>query len=109
MPSDDNDAHSGSEHNTPAPPRRVIDLELDDGDDDWEDLASLGTSTHRSHNPGHPRIPVNKRKGKLGGKNARASALKKRGSNISKMKRLGGDLDVLDKELDERTEKLAEK
>ncbi|KAJ7871686.1 hypothetical protein B0H14DRAFT_2190910, partial [Mycena olivaceomarginata] len=30
-------------------------------------------------------------------------------SNISKMKRLGGDLDVLDKELDERAEKLAEK
>ncbi|KAJ7767579.1 hypothetical protein B0H14DRAFT_3509785 [Mycena olivaceomarginata] len=109
MPSDDNDAHSGSERDTPAPPRRVIDLELDDGDDDWEDLATLGTSTHRSRNPGHPRIPVNKRKRKLGGKNARASALKKRGSNISKMKRLGGDLDVLDKELDERAEKLAEK
>ncbi|KAJ7721084.1 hypothetical protein B0H14DRAFT_2642515 [Mycena olivaceomarginata] len=82
MPSDDNDAHSGSER-----------------------LATLGTSTHRSRNPGHPRIPVNKRKRKLGGKNARASALKKRGSNISKMKRLGGDLDVLDKELDERAGK----
>ncbi|KAJ7721984.1 hypothetical protein B0H14DRAFT_3520468 [Mycena olivaceomarginata] len=32
--------HSGSERDTPAPPRRVIDLELDDGDDDWEDLAT---------------------------------------------------------------------
>ncbi|KAJ7856479.1 hypothetical protein B0H14DRAFT_3642513 [Mycena olivaceomarginata] len=109
MPSDDNDAHSGSERDMPAPPRRVIDLELDDGDDDWEDLATLGTSTHRSRNPGHPRIPVDKPKRKLGGKNARASALKKRGSNTSKMKRLGRDLDVLDKELEERAEKLAEK
>jgi hypothetical protein len=109
MPSDDNDAHSGSERDTPAPPRRIIDLELDNDDDDWEDLATLGTSTHRSRNLGHLRIPVNKRKHKLGGKNACACALKKRGSNTSKMKWLGGDLDVLDKELDERAEKLAEK
>ncbi|KAJ7726583.1 hypothetical protein B0H14DRAFT_3620014 [Mycena olivaceomarginata] len=109
MPSDDNDAHSGSERDTPAPPRRVIDLELDDGDDDWEDLATLGTSTHRSRNPGHLCIPVNKRKRKLGGKNTCASTLKKRSSNTSKMKRLSGDLDVLDKELDECAEKLAKK
>ncbi|KAJ6543239.1 hypothetical protein DFH09DRAFT_1322237 [Mycena vulgaris] len=111
MSSDSDDASSGAGRHIPAPSRRVIDLELDDGDDDWEDLASqsLGTSTHRSRNPGQPRIPLHKRKRKLGGTNARASALKKRGANTSKMKRLSGDLDALDEELNERAEKLAEK
>ncbi|KAJ6463577.1 hypothetical protein DFH09DRAFT_1347243 [Mycena vulgaris] len=111
MSSDSNDASSGAGRHIPAPSRRVIDLELDNGNDDWEDLASqsLGTSTHRSRNPGQPRIPLHKRKRKLGGTNARASALKKRGANTSKMKRLSGDLDALDEELNERAEQLAEK
>ncbi|KAJ6542102.1 hypothetical protein DFH09DRAFT_1322728 [Mycena vulgaris] len=101
MSSDSDDASSGAGRHIPAPSRRVIDLELDDGDDDWEDLA---TATRAK-----PRIPLHKRKHKLGGTNARASALKKRGANTSKMKQLSGDLDALDEELNERAEQLAEK
>ncbi|KAJ7695295.1 hypothetical protein B0H14DRAFT_2249883, partial [Mycena olivaceomarginata] len=44
-----------------------------------------------------------------GGKNARASALKRRNAKTSKMHRLGGDLDAIDAELVEHTERLATK
>ncbi|KAJ6592985.1 hypothetical protein B0H19DRAFT_1245784 [Mycena capillaripes] len=107
--SDDDDMDSGAERNTPAPPRRIIDVQLDDGDDNWEDLPTLGTSTHRSRNLAEPHALNQKRKRVAGGKNARASALKKRGANASKMTRLGGDLDAIDEERDRHAERLAEK
>ncbi|KAJ6592960.1 hypothetical protein B0H19DRAFT_1055620 [Mycena capillaripes] len=107
--SDDDDMDSGAERNTPAPPRRIIDVQLDDGDDNWEDLPTLGTSTHRSRNLAEPRALNQKHKRVAGGKNARASALKKRGANASKMTRLGGDLDAIDEERDRHAERLAEK
>jgi hypothetical protein len=106
---DDEDVGSGGERDTPPPPWRIVDLEPDDGDKDWEDLATLGTSTHCSRNQGQPRIPVHKRKRVGGGKNARASALKKRGANTSKMQRLAKDLDAIDAELEDHTARLATK
>jgi hypothetical protein len=111
---DDNDnPDSEAESDTPAPARRIVDVQLDDGDDDWEDLATQGlgtsTQTHRSRNPGKPRIPLKQHRRVAGGKNAHASALKRRNAKTSKMHRLGGDLDAIDAELVEHTERLATK
>jgi hypothetical protein len=72
-------------------------------------LASLGTLTHWSRNLGHPLIPINRHKHGLGRKNTHASALKKCGTGTSGMKRLHGDLDMLDKELNKCMEKPAKK
>ncbi|KAJ7369227.1 hypothetical protein DFH08DRAFT_676878 [Mycena albidolilacea] len=44
-----------------------------------------------------------------GGKNVRASGLKKRGANTSKMQRLAKDLDAIDVELEDHTARLATK
>ncbi|KAJ7934749.1 hypothetical protein B0H13DRAFT_2305523 [Mycena leptocephala] len=108
---DNEDANSEAERDTPAPARRIIDVQLDDGDDDWEDdVPTLGTSTHRSRNPRQPRIPIQKQHRRVVvGKNGRASALKRRGASTSKMQRLGGDLDAIDVELVEHTDRLATK
>ncbi|KAJ7831317.1 hypothetical protein B0H14DRAFT_3464161 [Mycena olivaceomarginata] len=106
---DDEDVGSGGKHDTPPPSRWIVDLEPDDGDEDWEDLATLGTSTHRSRNQGQPHIPVHKRKHVGGGKNTRASALKRRGANTSKMQWLAKDLDAIDTELEDHTARLATK
>ncbi|KAJ7813920.1 hypothetical protein B0H13DRAFT_2382098 [Mycena leptocephala] len=108
---DNEDANSEAERDTPAPARRIIDVQLDDGDDDWEDdVPTLGTSTHRSRNPRQPRIPIQKQHRRVVvGKNGRASALKRRGASTSKMQRLGGDLDAIDVELAEHTDRLATK
>ncbi|KAJ7194192.1 hypothetical protein GGX14DRAFT_576511 [Mycena pura] len=92
-----------------APARRIIDVQLDDDDDGWEDMPSLGTSTHRTRNPGQSRISHKQHRHAAVGKNGRASALKRRDANISKMQRLGGDLDAIDAELAEHTERLATK
>jgi hypothetical protein len=107
--SDDDDASSGAGRDTPPPSRCILDFQLDDGDDDWEDLAALGTSTHRSRNPGQSRNPIKKHKRLVGGKNARASALKRRGAKTSKMQRLGVDLDAVDEALEGHGERLADK
>ncbi|KAJ7885834.1 hypothetical protein B0H13DRAFT_2343103 [Mycena leptocephala] len=108
--SDDNDdASSGAGRDTPPPSRRIIDFQLDNGDDDWEDLPSLGTSTHRSRNPGQSCNPVKKCKRLAGGKNARASAFKRRSANTSKMQRLTVDLDAVDEALEGHAECLSDK
>ncbi|KAJ7817317.1 hypothetical protein B0H13DRAFT_2379764 [Mycena leptocephala] len=86
---DNEDANSEAERDTPAPARRIIDVQLDDGDDDWEDdVPTLGTSTHRSRNPRQPRIPIQKQHRRV---------------------RLGGDLDAIDVELAEHTDRLSTK
>ncbi|KAJ7791101.1 hypothetical protein B0H13DRAFT_2394383 [Mycena leptocephala] len=85
-------------------------MQLDDGDDNWEDVPTLGTSTHRSRNPCQPRIPIQKQHRRVVvGKNGRTSVLKRRGASTSKMQRLGGDLDAIDMELVEHTDWLATK
>ncbi|KAJ7893587.1 hypothetical protein B0H13DRAFT_1886293 [Mycena leptocephala] len=97
---DNDDANSEAKGDTPAPARRIIDVQLDDGDDNWED----------DPNPGQPRIPLHKQHRRVVvGKNGHASALKRRSANTSKMQRLGGDLDAIDVELAEHTERLATK
>jgi hypothetical protein len=106
---DDNDVGSGGERDTPPPPQRIIDLEPDDGNEDCEDLATLGISTHRSRNKGQPCISVHKCKHMGGRKNTRASALKRRGTNTSKMQQLTKDLDTIDEELEDHTARLATK
>ncbi|KAJ7816902.1 hypothetical protein B0H13DRAFT_1923245 [Mycena leptocephala] len=108
---DNEDANSEAKRDTPAPARRIIDVQLDDGDDDWEDdVPTLVTSTHCSRNPRQPRIPIQKQhRCVVVGKNGRASALKRRGASASKMQRLGGDLDAINVELAEHTDRLSTK
>ncbi|KAJ6600451.1 hypothetical protein DFH09DRAFT_1498048 [Mycena vulgaris] len=109
MPANSSDnEHSDSERPGKAP-RRIVDLDPDDGDGDWEDLPGLGTSTHRSRNPAKPVIPIRKRKRSSGGTNARASALKRRTEKSSRMQDLADELDALDTEREERAVELSEK
>ncbi|KAJ7121069.1 hypothetical protein C8R44DRAFT_877378 [Mycena epipterygia] len=94
-------------------PRRIVDFELDDGDAAWEDeedqLAGLGTTTHRSRNRGAPIIPVRKHRRVEPGVNGRATARKRRGDTEKKMQRLTADLDELEVEREERVQALLEK
>ncbi|KAJ7144073.1 hypothetical protein C8R44DRAFT_865070 [Mycena epipterygia] len=111
-PTGDDNADAGRPPPGPtsaAPLRHIIDLELDDGNKDWVDSIGLGTSTHRSRNPGQVRIPVRKRKRDAGGKNDRSSMLKKRRENASKMQRFSQDLNALEKEHDEHAQRLSDK
>ncbi|KAJ7858849.1 hypothetical protein B0H14DRAFT_2577574 [Mycena olivaceomarginata] len=93
--------------------RHVIDFELDDGDAAWEDedeqLAGLGTTTHRSRNRRAPVIPVQKHRHIEPGVNVRATAQKRRGDTASKMQNLAADLDELEAEHEERAQALSAK
>ncbi|KAJ7337607.1 hypothetical protein DFH08DRAFT_812930 [Mycena albidolilacea] len=93
--------------------RRAVDFELDDGDAAWEDedeqLAGLGTTTHRSRNRRAPVIPVRKHRRVEPGVNVRATARKHRGDTASKMQNLAADLDELEAEREERAQALSAK
>ncbi|KAJ7146952.1 hypothetical protein C8R44DRAFT_864658 [Mycena epipterygia] len=97
----------------PQPKRRIVDFDVDDGDAEWEDedqqLQGLGTTSHRSRNPGAKVIPLRKHHQNNKGPNARATATKRRGATKSKMHALAADLGVLETERDAMAEVLAQK
>ncbi|KAJ7836772.1 hypothetical protein B0H14DRAFT_2589513 [Mycena olivaceomarginata] len=93
--------------------RRVVDFELDDGDAAWEDedeqLAGLGTTTHRSRNHRAPVIPMQKHRRIEPGVNVRATAQKCQGDTAKKMQNLAADLDELEVERKECAQALSAK
>lgn len=97
------------------PSRRIVDFDIDDRDEEWEDennqLQGLGTTTHRSQNPRAVVIPLrkNQRCVRAQGENARATALKRRGATQLKIHALATDLEALECEREERAEVLATK
>ncbi|KAJ7484065.1 hypothetical protein B0H11DRAFT_2231797 [Mycena galericulata] len=91
-------------------PRRIVDVEPDDDDSDWQDeLPGLGASTHRSRNRGKGVIPLRKRKRNAGGANVRADKTRRRGKGSSNIQDLLVDLDAWEAEREERAVELAEK
>ncbi|KAJ6600990.1 hypothetical protein DFH09DRAFT_1069681 [Mycena vulgaris] len=94
-------------------PRRVVDVQLDDENDEWEDeksqLQGLGTTTHRSRNPAKGVITIRKRRHIATGVNARATTRKRRGETAGRMQRLAEDLAALDAECEERAHELSDK
>ncbi|KAJ7462184.1 hypothetical protein B0H11DRAFT_2241336 [Mycena galericulata] len=94
----------------PKNPRRIVDVEPDDSDSDWQDeLPGLGASTHRSRNRGKGVIPLCKRKRNAGGANVRADKTRRRGKGSSNIQDLLVGLDAWEAEREERAVELAEK
>ncbi|KAJ7439193.1 hypothetical protein B0H11DRAFT_2254127 [Mycena galericulata] len=89
--------------------RCIVDFEPDDGDEDWEDLPGLGTSTHRSRNPHKPVIPIRKRKRPSGGTNGRETAVQRRTEKSSRMRDLADELAAFNAERGQRALELSEK
>ncbi|KAJ7445127.1 hypothetical protein B0H11DRAFT_2249551 [Mycena galericulata] len=96
---------SDAERSDPETPE---DIEPDDGDNEWEDLPGLGTSTHRSRNPTQPVIPIRKRR-RQSGKNTRSTAVKRRTVKLGRMQRLAEEMEVFDAEREERAKELSDK
>ncbi|KAJ7104593.1 hypothetical protein C8R43DRAFT_963795 [Mycena crocata] len=95
--------------------RRAVSFTEDDGNPEWEDeddgaqLRGLGTTSHRSRNRSRPVIPLQKHTRAAPGKNARASATKRRGLYTNRMKGLNEDLKLWAQERGERAKELAVK
>ncbi|KAJ7430375.1 hypothetical protein B0H11DRAFT_1943100 [Mycena galericulata] len=90
-------------------PRRIVDFEPDDGDADWEDVPSLGASTHCSRNPSKLVIPVRKRQRRPAGVNAHVTVGYKGSTKPSRMKALAVDLAAFEAEREQLARDLAEK
>ncbi|KAJ7475286.1 hypothetical protein B0H11DRAFT_1918251 [Mycena galericulata] len=91
-------------------PRRIVDVEPDDSDSDWQDeLPGLGASTHRSRNRGKGVIPLRKRKRNAGSANVRADKTRRCGKGSSNIQDLLVDLDTWEAEREEHAVELAEK
>ncbi|KAF8185873.1 hypothetical protein K438DRAFT_1973715 [Mycena galopus ATCC 62051] len=111
--SDDDDQdlrYSGRDKNDPDPrdagsddeedrdkKRRVVDFDVDDSD--WEDMQDgitdgLGTTTHRSRNPHLPANSLRKRRRRVAGPNARASAAWRREAGGKRLDALAEDLNA---------------
>ncbi|KAJ6456534.1 hypothetical protein C8R45DRAFT_943718 [Mycena sanguinolenta] len=108
----DNDGSTPSEDaNNQDKSRRVIDFDIEDSE--WEDepegkLPGLGTTTHRSCNPGLVSNPLRKQQRKASGPNTCVTAAKwKEGAKC--LEALAEDLDVWEAECEQRVQELADK
>ncbi|KAJ7474782.1 hypothetical protein FB451DRAFT_1174210 [Mycena latifolia] len=113
-PQDDDAADSASEVKaSKKKPRRVMDIELNDGKPKWEDelqqLQGLGATTHRSRNPAQAVIPIHKHTTATRGVNVCETARCKHTTGDSQMKAFVDDMDAWEEERKLRAEVLAEK
>ncbi|KAJ6461712.1 hypothetical protein C8R45DRAFT_1108469 [Mycena sanguinolenta] len=112
-PGNDNDGSTPSEDaNNTDKSRHVVAFDIEDSE--WEDelegkLPGLGTTMHRSRNPGLVSNPLRKQQRKASGPNARATAAKRKEEGAKRLEALAEDLDAWEAEREQRVQELADK
>ncbi|KAJ7131815.1 hypothetical protein C8R43DRAFT_1133488 [Mycena crocata] len=107
-------SRSSSPEPAPKTKRQIVDLQVDDGDSEWEDvngaqLAGLGNTTHRSRHRSKPVIPIRKHRRRDAGANSRASARKRKETKEDKYGALAKDIRIWELDREERVHELAVK
>ncbi|KAJ6480165.1 hypothetical protein C8R45DRAFT_933105 [Mycena sanguinolenta] len=109
----DNDGSTPSEDaNNKDKSHCVVNFDIEDSE--WEDelegkLPGLGTTMHRSRNPGLVSNPLRKQQRKASGPNARATAAKRKEEGAKHLEALAEDLDAWEAKREQRVQELADK